>query len=160
MAEQPRRAILFAFAMLLVLAFFGVSGACGLVYQVVWTRKLVLLFGCTSYAVSTVLSIFFLGLGAGAFYGGRLADRSADEAPLLYAVGASALYQVGMLAVVLRFLSWCASLDPRVGPFVATLVIFTAPMTLLAMTGPFVTRLLARGDHVCRLSQPAEYSKN
>jgi len=46
-----------------VLLFFFVSGACGLLYQVVWTRKLVLLFGTTSYAVSTVLAIFFLGLG-------------------------------------------------------------------------------------------------
>ncbi len=47
-----------------VFLFFFVSGACGLLYQVVWTRKLVLLFGTTSYAVSTVLSVFFrVGLG-------------------------------------------------------------------------------------------------
>lgn len=52
------------------------SGACGLLYQVVWTRKLVLFFGTTSFAVSTVLSIFFLGLGLGSLWGGRLADRS------------------------------------------------------------------------------------
>ena len=61
---------------ILVLAFFFVYGACGLIYQVVWTRKLVLLFGTTSYAVSTVLSIFFLGLGAGSVWGGKLADRT------------------------------------------------------------------------------------
>lgn len=59
-----------------VLLFFFVSGACGLLYQVVWTRKLVLILGTTSYAVSTVLSIFFIGLGAGALLGGRLADRT------------------------------------------------------------------------------------
>lgn len=63
---------------LLVLVFFFVSGACGLLYQVVWTRKLVLLFGTTAYAVSTVLSIFFLGLGIGSLWGGRLADRSGN----------------------------------------------------------------------------------
>jgi spermidine synthase len=61
---------------LTILAFFFISGGCGLLYQVVWTRKLVLLFGITSYAVSTVLSIFFLGLGAGSMLGGRLADRT------------------------------------------------------------------------------------
>jgi len=59
----------------LVLLFFLVSGGCGLLYQVVWTRKLVLLFGTTSYAVSTVLAIFFVGLGVGSLWGGRLADR-------------------------------------------------------------------------------------
>lgn len=61
----------------LVLFFFIVSGATGLVYQVVWTRKLVLLFGTTSYAVSTVLAIFFGGLGLGSLIGGRVADRVA-----------------------------------------------------------------------------------
>ena len=61
---------------LAVLGFFFVSGACGLLYQVVWTRKLVLLFGTAAYAVSTVLSIFFLGLALGSLWGGRLADRS------------------------------------------------------------------------------------
>lgn len=59
-----------------VLFFFFVSGGCALLYQIVWTRRLVLLFGTTSYAVSTVLAIFFLGLGFGSLWGGRLADRS------------------------------------------------------------------------------------
>ncbi len=58
-----------------ILAFFFVSGASGLLYQVVWTRKLVLLFGTTSFAVSTVLSIFFIGLGAGSLLGGRCRER-------------------------------------------------------------------------------------
>ena len=61
---------------LLVLLFFFLSGACGLLYQVVWTRRLVLLLGAASYAVSTVLSVFFIGLGAGSLFGGRLADRT------------------------------------------------------------------------------------
>ena len=70
---------------LLILLLFFVSGACGLLYQVVWARKLVLLFGTTAYAVSTVLSIFFLGLGFGSLYGGRLADRT-PRPLLLYGV--------------------------------------------------------------------------
>ena len=40
-----------------VLAIFFTSGACGLLYQVVWTRKLVLLFGTAAYAVSTVVDL-------------------------------------------------------------------------------------------------------
>ena len=59
-----------------VLLFFFVSGACGLLYQVVWTRRLVLLLGAASYAVSTVLSVFFTGLAVGSLAGGRLADRT------------------------------------------------------------------------------------
>ncbi|HUW62081.1 MAG TPA: fused MFS/spermidine synthase [Candidatus Bathyarchaeia archaeon] len=67
-----------------ILAFFFVSGASGLLYQVVWTRKLVLLFGTTSFAVSTVLSIFFIGLGVGSLLGGRLADRPRGRGPLFF----------------------------------------------------------------------------
>jgi spermidine synthase len=63
------------FAFIFPAALFFISGACGLLYQVVWTRKLVLLFGTTSYAVSTVLAVFFVGLGAGSLIGGRWADR-------------------------------------------------------------------------------------
>jgi len=65
---------LFLFAMTLLL--FLVSGYCGLVYQVVWTRKLTLILGTTSYAVSTVLGVFFLGLAFGSLWGGRLADKT------------------------------------------------------------------------------------
>lgn len=61
---------------LLVSLLFFLSGACGLLYQVVWARKLVLLFGTTSYAVSTVLTIFFVGLAVGSVLGGRWADRT------------------------------------------------------------------------------------
>jgi spermidine synthase len=111
MSEKSRPGALFALAMLFILAFFVVSGACGLVYQVVWTRKLVLLFGSTSYAVSTVLSIFFLGLGAGAYAGGRIADRARNPL-LLYAIfeliiGAWALV---FLLLVTRGEAWAVPL--------------------------------------------------
>lgn len=80
MSTTPRTTVFLA-----VLAFFVVSGGSGLLYQVVWTRRLVLLFGATSYAVSTVLAIFFLGLAIGSWLGGRVADRS-DRTLFLYGV--------------------------------------------------------------------------
>ena len=49
---------------LLLVLFFG-SGACALVYQVMWLRLLSLVFGVTVYAASTVLAGFMAGLGAG-----------------------------------------------------------------------------------------------
>ena len=54
---------------------FVLSGAAGLIYEVVWARELVLVFGNTSQAVSTILTGFFGGLAVGSFYGGRTADR-------------------------------------------------------------------------------------
>jgi len=59
-----------------VLAIFILSGAAGLVYEIVWARQLVLIFGNTTQAVSTILTGFFGGMAIGAAVGGRIADRA------------------------------------------------------------------------------------
>ena len=58
-----------------VLAIFLLSGAAGLVYEVVWARQLVLVFGNTTQAVSAILTGFFGGMAIGSVIGGRVADR-------------------------------------------------------------------------------------
>ena len=58
-----------------ILAIFVVSGAAGLVYEIVWSRQLVLVFGNTTQAVSAILAGFFGGMAIGSVVGGRLADR-------------------------------------------------------------------------------------
>ena len=60
---------------LLVLAIFVLSGAAGLIYEIVWARQLVLVFGNTTQAVSAILTGFFGGLAIGGWVGGRVADR-------------------------------------------------------------------------------------
>ena len=62
--------------LLLILLLFFVSGACGLVYQIVWLRMLVVVFGTSAHAVSTVLTAFMAGLALGAIYFGRRVDRT------------------------------------------------------------------------------------
>ena len=64
-----------------LLALFFVSGASGLIYQVVWMRALALTLSVTVYAVTTVLCAFMGGLALGAAIAGRMADRL--ERPLL-----------------------------------------------------------------------------
>ena len=54
---------------------FALSGAAGLVFEVVWARQLVLVFGNTTQAVSAILTGFFGGMAIGSWYGGRIADR-------------------------------------------------------------------------------------
>ncbi len=85
----------------LVLGLFMGSGAAGLIYQVVWSRDLVLLFGNTSQAISTIVTAFLAGLGGGAFVGGLVAARVRNPLRLygivelgvaLLAVGLPALF--------------------------------------------------------------------
>src|SRR5262245_62320649 len=52
------------------------SGAAGLVYEVGWTRRLLLFLGSTSTASALVLATFLAGLGLGGAWGGGRADRT------------------------------------------------------------------------------------
>ena len=54
---------------------FVVSGATGLIYEVLWARMLGLVFGATTLAVSTVLAAFMGGLALGSALAGKLAPR-------------------------------------------------------------------------------------
>ena len=54
---------------------FIVSGATGLIYEVLWARMLGLVFGATTLAVSTVLAAFMGGLALGSALAGKLARR-------------------------------------------------------------------------------------
>ncbi|MBU1486653.1 fused MFS/spermidine synthase [bacterium] len=74
-----------AFASLIVCGCFFVSGASSLIYEVVWTRMLVLVFGSTTFAISTVLTAFMAGLALGSLLLGRAADRRGSPL-LIYAL--------------------------------------------------------------------------
>ena len=80
---------------LAVLGIFILSGAAGLIYEIVWSRQLVLVFGNTTQAVSAILTGFFGGMAIGATIGGRIADRV--RSPLrLYG-----LLEIALVVVVL-----------------------------------------------------------
>jgi predicted membrane-bound spermidine synthase len=83
----------------LILALFVGSGAAGLVYQVVWSRELVLVFGNTTQAVATIVTAFMAGLGFGSLVGGRWANRSAHPLRLYGALELG----VAVFAVLLPF---------------------------------------------------------
>jgi spermidine synthase len=78
-----------------LLLLFFLSGACGLLYQVLWLRMLSLVFGVTVYAASTVLAAFMAGLALGSGLAGRM--LAVVKRPLLIfgiaeiLIGASAL---------------------------------------------------------------------
>lgn len=59
----------------LILFAFGLSGAAALIYEVTWMRALSLVFGSTTYALSTMLSTFMAGLALGGYIGGLIADK-------------------------------------------------------------------------------------
>ena len=63
---------------------FFISGCSALIYQVCWQRLLFTGFGVDLTSITVIISIFMLGLGVGAFFGGRIADRYPQKLILLF----------------------------------------------------------------------------
>jgi spermidine synthase len=81
------------------IACFFFSGFAALVYEICWIRRASLVFGSTTYSISTVLAVFFLGLAIGSYVFGRIAPRL--ERPLQWF--AFLELGVGLLALVSPF---------------------------------------------------------
>src|SRR4029079_2090991 len=65
----------------LIPLLFILSGAAGLIFEVVWSRQLGLVFGNTTQSVSTILTGFFGGMALGSWIGGEKAAHA--KRPLL-----------------------------------------------------------------------------
>jgi spermidine synthase len=70
-AEETDPAELSQFFSAWVLICFFLSGATGLIYEILWTRMLVQVIGGAPFAVSTIRTVFMLGLGLGSYAASR-----------------------------------------------------------------------------------------
>lgn len=73
--KTPKAAAWGSSHFLIVALLFLFSGLSSLIYQVIWTRQLVFVFGSTGFASATVLSAFMGGLALGSYYAGKYCDR-------------------------------------------------------------------------------------
>jgi spermidine synthase len=143
---------------------FLASGAAGLIYQVVWTQDLVLIFGDTTLAIVTTVSAFLAGLGigslVGAAVGARLRRALAVYGLVEITVGCLALLMPLAFGVIVTvFRSAYLSLSPTEVALIRFGLAFLAlaPVTILmGMSLPVLTRHLVRedpqvGDRIARL---------
>ena len=93
---------------------FFVSGAAGLIYEVIWVRQFGTVFGSTVYSVALVTALFMCGLGLGGYAAGRFADAGFSQEPRspLRWYGRAEL-AIGALALALAYLL------PRLAPLAA-----------------------------------------
>ncbi len=133
-----------------ILACFLLSGASSLVFELLWTRELTLVFGATIPAISTVLGVFMAGLALGSAVGGRVSKRLTDL-PLAYAVAEAAIGLYALLVpTLLRALPTIhAAAHAAFGErpallsltrLLATAVILLPPTTLMGATLPLLSR--------------------
>src|SRR5438874_2561174 len=135
---------------------FFLSGATGLVYELLWVRLLYQAFGSTIQSVTTVVAAYMGGLGLGAWLLGRRADHHPRPAALYgrleIAIGVFGLVSPLVLALVHQgyvaaagawHLSGEASVALRFG--LAALVLLV-PTTLMGGTLPVLTRAFTGAD--------------
>lgn len=135
---------------LVVLACFFLSGASGLILEMLWTRLLTLVFGSTTLAVSTVLATFMGGLGLGSAIAARYADRIKNPVRI-YALAEAAIGVYALLVpIVIGFYPdlnrwlWSAFGDRyallSVLRFISSAALLIVPTTLMGATLPILAR--------------------
>ncbi len=134
-------------------AAFFLSGASSLIFQTIWTRHLHHVFGATSVAISTVLTVFMAGLGLGNWISGRYANRI--EHPIF--TYAFAELGVAVWSLLIPFLvasdGWLATVNATlrqsfgsesgiflVARFLCVVPILIVPTTLMGASTPLLVR--------------------
>src|SRR5882724_148514 len=127
--------------------FFS-SGFAGLLYQIVWLRLAFTHFGIITPVLSTVVSVFMLGLGLGAWSAGRWVDRRPattsrywlrvygmiECAIGLWALGVPGVFRAGELQLLrIGEMSSAACLA---GSTVAIAIAILPPAWIMGMTFP------------------------
>jgi len=136
-----------------VVLLFLATGASGLIYQVVWQRYLLNVFGATIYSISTVLSAFMGGLALGSWLFGRRAARMQGHLgiygilEILIALAALAIpYLLRVLDPLLHFAYDQYGSSFYLFSAIRFLVVFTillVPTTLMGATLPILSQFLS-----------------
>ncbi|NLI82406.1 MAG: fused MFS/spermidine synthase [Deltaproteobacteria bacterium] len=141
--------------LVLVFLCFFLSGAAGLVYEILWVRMIDKVVGSAPFAVSTVLSAFMSGLALGSVVAGRIADRLNSRVALLRFYGIVEI-AVGIYALLLP--SCITLVEPiyraaynaffslfwayRLFAFAGCLLLLILPTSLMGVTLPILCRFV------------------
>jgi spermidine synthase len=135
---------------------FFLSGATGLVYELLWVRLLYQSFGSTIQSVTTVVAAYMGGLGLGAWLLGRRADRHPRPAALYgrleILIGLFGLISPLVLSLAQQaYLTIARSLPAGSGVnvmlrFGLAGAVLLVPTTLMGGTLPVLTRAFTSAD--------------
>lgn len=139
----------------LVLSIFFITGLTGLAYELIWIRLLILSFGSTQFAITTVLSTFMAGLALGSIIFGRIVDKyrfplrvyAAIEIVLgIYCVLSPWIFSIAReaylaLSPVTGETSYQAWFEPV--QFMMAFIVLIVPTTLMGGTLPALVKYLA-----------------
>jgi len=139
------------FRVALLAAFLGGAGA--VAAEVVFTRRMAMMFGVTAPAVATVVAVYLAGMAVGSMWGGRLADRLGDRAPWVYlaAEAVALVWAVLFLPLASLFdqVSLRVPLEWSVGAAAVCTVVLVGPVAVASgATFPALSRVVGRAQDV------------
>lgn len=135
----------------IIYLLFFFSGAAGLIYEIVWGRLLVLIFGSTTNSIVAVISAFLGGLAIGSLIAGQIADRlPAQKLIKTYSfleigIGASAASTLVLLEVIKSTYALFSdgsqvTLALLFIKFALTIFVLSIPTILMGATLPLLVR--------------------
>ncbi|MBI5623833.1 MAG: fused MFS/spermidine synthase [Elusimicrobia bacterium] len=135
---------------------FFVSGFTALLYEIVWTRQLILVFGATVPSTSVILAGFMAGMALGSWAGGRLARRCRRPLALYgwleLGIAAWALALPWALRAITAFYE-TTSLPPESTRLILTFAALLPATTLMGATFPVLGQTCAGPDAGNRLAR-------
>ena len=153
-----------------IFALFYLSGIAGLIYQVLWLRRLSVIFGVTVYAASTVLAAFMAGLAIGASLSGRVMRRGI--APLrAFGIAEILIGITGLLSPILLDAASAVyvalhDVAPEslgvltIARLVCSFAILAIPTTMMGITLPLLTAAVSQHDRSADTSVSLLYAMN
>jgi predicted membrane-bound spermidine synthase len=120
-------------------AVFFLSGAAALAYQLCWQRLLFVSFGIDIESVTIIVSTFMLGLGIGAWVGGRVADRWPTRLVAMFAAFELAIGLFGLASEpLIRTVATHTLGSPRVAVATVNFALLLIPTSLMGATLPIL----------------------
>lgn len=123
------------------------SGMVTLAVELTASRLLGAVFGTSNLVWASIIGLILIYLTAGYFIGGRWADRSPNF-ETLYRILVWAAFMSGLAPLIARLvLPYAATafdslqIGVLAGSFIAVLILFSVPITLLGTVSPFAIRL-------------------
>lgn len=121
----------------------AVTGAAIMIVQILGAKMLSPFVGLSHFVWTAQIAVTMVALACGYYVGGRWGDRSQNPARLYSAILAAAAYLVLTVLVCEPVAYWCLDFKLAVGSLLASAILFFVPLALLAMTGPFLIRVVA-----------------
>src|ERR1043166_4368027 len=135
----------------------AVTGAAIMVVEVLGAKMLSPFIGLSHFVWTAQIAITLMALACGYYVGGKMADRSPRLTSLYWAIMGAAAYMTLTVVICEPVAYWCLDFNLAVGSLLASAILFFVPLALLAMTGPFLARVItssvtAVGGNVGRLT--------